>query len=241
MRQQVSLVFRALDRSSNLRIAERSARDICVRHSGPELAARWRSYGWLERLRLEETRTLFDRKRAEKSGFSFSAHSQAPVCVRLEAMGPRLLVSDLSTDDTPLLRWKVELHGNSAVEFGVVPVSLQDTQKSLHKCFSAVNGDSPSGFSSSITIGSLLSLKLPLMKGSVVEVLARRNRVEFIVMNPVDGPEQVWHKSVTVSKHYKGPKILRFELDLHVEGAVKLAVTAWAKASFKMLHTAALA
>lgn len=92
----------------------------------------------------------------------------------------------------------------------IAPTSLtlswnptQDTQKALHKCFTAVNGDRPSGFSSAITIGSVLPLKLPLMKGSVIEILARRNRVEFIIMNPADGSEQVWHKSVTVSKQYK--------------------------------------
>lgn len=39
-------------------------------------------------------------------------------------MGPKLLVSDLSTADQPVLRWRVVVRGNTAVEFGVVPLSM---------------------------------------------------------------------------------------------------------------------
>jgi hypothetical protein len=39
-------------------------------------------------------------------------------------MGPKLLVSDLSTADQPVLRWRLVVRGNTAVEFGVVPLSM---------------------------------------------------------------------------------------------------------------------
>jgi hypothetical protein len=44
--------------------------------------------------------------------------------IRLDGMGPKLLVSDLSTADQPLLRWRLVVRGNTAVEFGVVPLCL---------------------------------------------------------------------------------------------------------------------
>jgi hypothetical protein len=45
--------------------------------------------------------------------------------IRLEGIGPKLLVSDLSTADVALLRWRIEIRGNNAVEFGTIPASLQ--------------------------------------------------------------------------------------------------------------------
>lgn len=45
--------------------------------------------------------------------------------IKLEGMGPKLLVSDVSTADQPLLRWRLAVRGNTAVEFGVVPLCLE--------------------------------------------------------------------------------------------------------------------
>ena len=39
-------------------------------------------------------------------------------------LGPRLLVSDWGTFDKPILRWRLRIWGNMAVEFGVVPLSM---------------------------------------------------------------------------------------------------------------------
>ena len=39
-------------------------------------------------------------------------------------LGPKLLVSDKSTFDQPVLRWRFRVTGNRAVEFGVVPTDL---------------------------------------------------------------------------------------------------------------------
>ena len=38
--------------------------------------------------------------------------------------GPKLLVSDWGTFDKPILRWRLRIWGNLAVEFGVVPLSM---------------------------------------------------------------------------------------------------------------------
>lgn len=45
--------------------------------------------------------------------------------IKLEGMGPKLLVSDTSTADQPVLRWRLVVRGNTAVEFGVVPLCLE--------------------------------------------------------------------------------------------------------------------
>jgi hypothetical protein len=64
--------------------------------------------------------------------------------------------------------------------------ALQEDDKALHKCqqdsskFERLKGKTlpdeqrPTGFCSSITVGSLLPFKTAIMKGSVVELLARR-------------------------------------------------------------------
>lgn len=40
-------------------------------------------------------------------------------------MGPKLLVSDVSTASQPVLRWQLRIKGNTAVEFGVIPAALE--------------------------------------------------------------------------------------------------------------------
>lgn len=45
--------------------------------------------------------------------------------VELPVMGPKLLVSDVSTAERHVLRWLLRVKGNDAVEFGVVPVTVQ--------------------------------------------------------------------------------------------------------------------
>ena len=56
--------------------------------------------------------------------------------VRLTGMGPKVLLSDASTADHPVLRWRLRVRGNTAVEFGVVPASLPPCHTALHKCAS---------------------------------------------------------------------------------------------------------
>ena len=45
--------------------------------------------------------------------------------VRLVGMGPKLLLSDQSTAQQPVLRWKLRVKGNTAVEFGIVPADCE--------------------------------------------------------------------------------------------------------------------
>lgn len=41
------------------------------------------------------------------------------------------------------------------------------------------------------------------MKGSVIEVLANSEKLEFLIYQPQDGLEMTWVQSVTVPKPYK--------------------------------------
>eukprot|EP00877_Chromochloris_zofingiensis_P015106 jgi/Chrzof1/984/Cz01g35220.t1 len=115
---------------------------------------------------------------------------------------------------------------------------VQDMHKALHKCNSAETNDNerPVGFCSSITVGSQLPFKVPIMKGSTIELLARRGRLEILVQNPPDGQELYWQNTRTVPKPYKGPKEIRLEQDFSPDHDVKLALTCWAYGAFDVMH-----
>jgi hypothetical protein len=69
---------------------------------------------------------MFDRKRCEQQGFVFVCDDSSRITsIKLEGNGPKMLLSDTSTADAAILRWRLELKGNNAVEFGTIPVSLQ--------------------------------------------------------------------------------------------------------------------
>jgi hypothetical protein len=200
----------------------------------------------LERLMIEETRTSFDRTRCENAGFVFDTDGHSRVAsVKLTRPGPKLLVSDLTTHDAPLLRWRMTVKGNNALVFGVVPVELQETANALQKCMPVPEGDNaggenrgrrPIGFSSSVTAGSLTSCHLQLMVNSVVDILARRDRLEYIVKHPANGMHMVWQNNVTVPKPYTGPLEVRYEHGINPQYPYKLAVNCWAMAAFDVLH-----
>ncbi|WIA12934.1 hypothetical protein OEZ85_006550 [Tetradesmus obliquus] len=256
---QVCKAFRAFDSSSKLRLVESVARTQAVAASSDQ-SGRWRRRSWLTRLFIEDSGVGFSNfKWASSSPAAAGVPPQykfmpptAPgsyLNIKLEGMGPKLLVSDLSTADQPVLRWRLVVRGNTAVEFGVVPLSMVDDDKSLHKChqeekkFERLRGkladaERPTGFCSSITVGSMLPFKTAIMKGSVVELLARRGRLEILVQNPPDGQELYWHNTRTVPKPYKGPREVRFEQDFSPNHDVKLALTSWAHGAFDVLHPA---
>jgi len=301
-----------------------------------------RNMGWLERLYIEDSAAGFDRRWEVKKkddpdtdtspGFKFAPEPATRVPqILLMGMGPKLLLSDVSTEQQPVLRWRLVVRGNTAVEFGVVPANLQvrlplrrafgrrchctslagscmrladvdaaaagsnclrgvvltpclpssaaqppldrsphsntttpphppppsppqyggvpdDEQskvhKALHKCKHPDGAEFREnvGFSSAITVGSMLPFKVPLMKGSVVEVLTTRGRFEFLVINPPDAQELFWqgagHHARTVPKPYKGPQ--RFSMEQHFDATqhVRLALTCWAQGVFDVLEPA---
>ena len=63
----------------------------------------------------------------EREGFAFEKHQNSNRLkqVKLVGLGPKMLVSDLSSSRQSIMQWKLRVKGNTAVEFGVVPVSLQ--------------------------------------------------------------------------------------------------------------------
>jgi hypothetical protein len=114
--------------------------------------------------------------------------------------------------------------------------------KALHKCKHPDGSEFREnvGFSSSITVGSMLPFKVPLMKGSIVEVLATRGRFEFLVLNPPDAQELFWsgagHHARTVPKPYKGPARFSMEQRFDASQDVRLALTCWAQGVFDVLE-----
>lgn len=129
--------------------------------------------------------------------------------------------------------------GNTAVEFGVIPVDMDLNQNSLHKTDSIAGNREQrcTGFCSQITAGSHLPVKVPIVRRTIVDVMARRGQVQIVLMYPEDAQEIRWNRDGhPVPSPYLGPKHLRFELDFPDTFDVKLAVTCWAKASFDVLH-----
>ncbi|GFR40728.1 hypothetical protein Agub_g1337 [Astrephomene gubernaculifera] len=221
--------FRNRDPTSGLLLTHRFAKDNLTRMVGREQAERWRNYNWIRRLEIEETLTEFDRDRSAQQQFTFKEAGSGVVTeVSLNEPGPRMLLSNTSTAESPILRWKLQLRGNNAAE---------DTSKALHKCLPNPAGERATGFSSAITVGSLLPARLPVMRGTVVEILVTPREVSFIVLNPEDGKEMIWQNNSTVPRKYTGPRELRLQLPCNYTGPVKLAVTAWQRAAFGVLHS----
>ena len=120
-----------------------------------------------------------------------------------------MLLSDRSTREKPLLRWRVQVLGNTAIEFGVIPVDNltpnddgQGTSDSpyrgygrypspehqLHKAqlVAARSGarTQAQGFASSNTHGSELAGSIKVLMGSTVEVIASAHAAEYRVTHP---------------------------------------------------------
>ena len=201
---------------------------------------------WRERLYLEENAGCgFDSSWCEASGLSIQDSSEEgsnyPV-IRLLDMGPKLLLSNVDTRDQPILRWRLRVTGNTAVEFGVIPTNLESNQNSLHKA-DAVKGDRSqrcTGFCSQITAGSHLPVKVPVVRGTMVDLVASRGLAQIVLFYPSDAQEIKWNRDGhPVPAPYQGPRVLRFELEFADTYDVKLAVTCWAKASFDVIHSGA--
>jgi hypothetical protein len=201
-----------------------------------------RNMSWRERLFVEEDATAwFDMPQCDVSGVQVvPKQNDKPATIKLLDMGPKLLLSDVSTADQPLLRWRLRVTGNTALELGVVPSCLEVSNNSLHKADS-VRGSRTrrcTGFSSQITAGSHLPVKIPVVRGTVLDLIASRGLVQVILFYPQDAQEIKWNREGhPVPAPYQGPRILRFELEYSEEYDVKLACTCWAKASFEVLHS----
>ncbi|KAH7617085.1 hypothetical protein Ndes2526B_g07675 [Nannochloris sp. 'desiccata'] len=258
--EKTSKFFTRKDFFSKLALTEHIAREqVIARCNGDEeVAKRFRHITWKERLYLEDNAGCgFDKAWCEAAGFAVedatapssktdtrtpppsNTISSSGLTVRLTGMGPKLMLSDKTTADQPVLRWRLRVRGNTAVEFGIIPVNLPRTHTALHKCQGVP--DAPEercvGFCSQITAGSLLPLKAPVMRGTILDITARRGRLEIILNYPKDAKEISWHNGHPVQRPYRGPSQLRFEQDFPNTYDVQLAVTSWAKATFEVLHT----
>ncbi|KAL0040138.1 hypothetical protein WJX79_008128 [Trebouxia sp. C0005] len=155
-------------------------------------------FSWKQRLWFEESLADFDVDLLSRAGISRSF--SLPDCkgaiskVSMQnQLGPKLLVSSLTTHDRPVLKWRLRVTGNAAVEFGVVPSSLAKVHLALHKGIGASRiggckrrrkdrGDSV-GFCSITTGGSTLPFKAAVNEGCIVEIEARSNHVVMMKRN----------------------------------------------------------
>lgn len=232
-----SRFFRVRHPSSLLRIMEQAAEKIYEARHGPEEQISLQNPTW-KTLSSERASVGFDTELGERKGFTFvrSTDSTCLSQVKLIGLGPRLLVSDLSTSQQPRLRWRLRVKGNTAVEFGIIPVKWQKRKKALHKCLTE---EAPCvGFYSSITVGSQLPFQCPVVRGSIVEISIENGKANFLVLNPADSWDVRWENDKRAYTPYRGPREIRFSQDFPPELDVKLALTAWRKAEFDVLHIA---
>lgn len=82
---------------------------------------------WKHQFYLEEAGAGFDTRHGEREGFAFEKGDRPNSVkhIKLQGLGPKMLVSDVSSHQKTMLRWRLRVKGNTAVEFGVVPVDLQ--------------------------------------------------------------------------------------------------------------------
>lgn len=214
--------------------AQRIAEDLVIKICGKELAGRWKYMRWLERLRVEETSTSYDTAVCAKGNFCLLTDSAGVLTdVKLEGLGPKLLVSDLSTAESSLLRWRFIVRGNTAFECGVVPVAMQEEPKALHKRLVP----QCEGFTSTICVGSKLHIKLPVTEGAIVEVVASKGQLQILLTIPPDST--MLHRSAqrTMVTSYCGPEYAQLTLPVRSDVPLKLAATCWANSHLQLLHT----
>lgn len=129
----------------------------------------------------------------------------------------------------------------AAAEEAAAAAAAARVHKALHKCRRPDERefDAAVGFSSTITVGSQLSNKVPVMKGSVVEVVARDGLFEAVVTNPRGAQELYWlghgQMARTVPKPYRGAARITSSLQYDPGRPVRLALTCWAQGAFDVL------
>lgn len=165
--------------------------------------------------------------------------STRPARVSLSGMGPKTLLSDASTAGGRVLRWRMAVCGNSAVEFGAVPEALSHNMAALHTQMADPLDESARavGFCSNITAGSCLPYRVPVMVGTIIEIVARRGLVQILMVNQPGAQEMQWHNNQAVPRVYRGPSRVHFEMEFPSHYDVRLAATLWAKASFDILQS----
>jgi hypothetical protein len=204
--------------------AERIARGWLLAKHGPRVARRWHHLTWRERLWLEASAVGFDRARC--TDFTFADDDAS---VSLNVLGPRLLLSNATTRDSPILAWRFFVRGNAAVELGVVPDDAVYDHKALHRSAKAPADGLPAGFYSDITLKSTLPFTVPIQKNSYVEVVATRGAVHLLVEKPPCAGALLSARGFTV------PDVFRMTLDYGSERNVRLALTAWVNAKFEFV------
>jgi hypothetical protein len=211
-------------------MTEAMAREWLLARHGPPVATRWRHLTWEKRLRLDACVMGFDRARC--ADFTFDGS-----CVALNVMGPKLLLSDASTRDSPVLVWRFFVRGNSAVEVGIVPDDMPYDHQALHQDpppqARGPRTVVPTGFYSEKTTGSGMPYVVPILTNSYVEVVATRGAVHIVVEKP-----RGLATGFVSARGFAVPDVFRMSLEYGNDGGyVRLALTAWANAKFEFVDT----
>lgn len=222
-------------------------------------ARQFQLFSWKQRLWFEENLADFDvgllSRAGVSTGFSLpDCEGSISTVAMKNQLGPKLLVSSLTTLDRPLLKWRLRVTGNAAVEFGVVPSSLAKVHLALHKGSGASRiggykrrrkgrGD-PIGFCSLTTGGSTLPFKAAVNEGCIVEIEAHRDHVHYLITNPptiqhpafkhidalpADHDDERQHDSCSVSRE------VRLQHAIFPDCAYRLAATCWANAQLEVV------
>mmetsp|Transcript_21 Transcript_21/g.46 ORF Transcript_21/g.46 Transcript_21/m.46 type:complete len:388 (-) Transcript_21:144-1307(-) len=225
-------------------LAEDAARTACGQTLGALERPQhlWSNSGlsWKQRLDLEDSFAGFDLDRGERGLFQLGAVAEAEKgpTISLLGMGPKLLVSNVSTAEQRTLRWCVMVEGNTTIEFGVVPLGQQDTDTSLHKANKEElsDGSRAVGFASEYTYGSELSHRAPIFRGSVVDIVARQGRVDYRIWHPDDAKMLCQGDGCSFMAPYMGPKLMEVSQTFPGHYPVKLACTLWARCRMRVLQ-----
>lgn len=217
---------------------------------GTAEAKRFKDASWNQRLLLEESLVGFRQDLWQQAGFTFldkPAGSNQTISLQ-GLLGPKLLVSDKSTHDQSVLRWRFRVSGNRAVEFGVVPAQSVKLPTALHKHGGPLPTlpfrrqrvtAGPVGFCSMTTGGSLLPFKAVVQENCVVEIVARRSFVEYLVCNPPTDEMTPASSEVEVftdvQPGHSVPKEVRISHEISPACAYHLASTCWANGRLEII------
>eukprot|EP01025_Chloroclados_australasicus_P052745 TRINITY_DN615_c0_g1_i1.p1 TRINITY_DN615_c0_g1~~TRINITY_DN615_c0_g1_i1.p1 ORF type:complete len:287 (-),score=17.72 TRINITY_DN615_c0_g1_i1:306-1166(-) len=228
--------FKLKQGSCNLSVCEKAAKRKLTKLCGRAQAGRWWQHKWQERLYIETQFTGFDPE-GWQLGFQYAVSPCSRIGVekiQLTQNGPRLLVSDFSSFNNNILRWRFKVEGeNPALEIGVVPLALQRFQEALHKAYLHMGScvcEVATGIKSHPTENSHLSYEAAMDSGCIVEIIAKKGFVEV----RVDPPEAC--QNFDSDFDFVQQRCQHFEMRFPQAYDVKLAATCWPNTRLEVLY-----
>jgi hypothetical protein len=222
------------------RVAKELVRELCKKQNkDPERF----KLSWTERLHIEQSYVSVDMTKHDaiavenrtvpNTMLQRSHFVKQDNKVILIGLGPKLLVSDKSTKDQPVLCWRVRISGNSSIEFGAVFDGCEAMDDTLHRGFP----EEAIGICSHYTVDSLQPISLAIGNGSIVEIVIQKGRMDVIV-EPVSDVQEIpikrdWSNEKDLA--IPPPNKINVTMKLPTDKHMRLATTMWASGSFEFL------